>query len=363
MHLPRLAAAAVLLIGLVGCSSPDPAAPDTPPATTGSVSSAAPSASPDSDPSAEQQPSMPFDPYLAVIDSSRQQTHQEIADETNLMEETIAKCMREQGFEYLPKVVTVEDVEASEAERDAAEAGTDAYGRPPGYGTVDYAKKYGYGSPDLPDDEDTREEPRINPILEKEWAYLDSLTQSEREAWETALSGDMSNPLYDEDGNAYWDMTTQGCYGEGYQAIDDDEVHVYDDPAFTDLLEALSFAEPAPDNDKDFAALEKEWSSCMSDEGFSFPRRQDAAITVENEQDALWPRGADGKPDPAQEPTEEELERFFVEYELPVAIADATCAEGIDYDDRLRDITVAFQERFIKEHQDQLDDLVLRYGE
>lgn len=353
-RLVHAAAITVLAVGLGGCSATDPAptgALETPPAST------APMVTETAIASIEDAFSMPLDPYRAIVSGLASTDAEKVAAQRSRQDELRAQCMREQGFEYFFSPTTAEDV-LEELERMA-----DLY--PDGWderGSVAFAEKYGYGLVHGPviEGEPIGDE-EADPVADAETAYLSSLSPSEHEAWEMALYGDMfREPSEDPDPDEW---KNRGCIGWADHEVSGGKPRPDDDPAFADLVATLYDTTPTPDNDQATAALEAEWSHCMAAEGFSFAHRQDAAITVEGDFDDLWPRGADGKPEPDGEPSDEQQDRFFTDREYPVAIADATCAEDIDYDARSQANAAAFEERFIEEHRDQLDALALAHGQ
>lgn len=302
---------------------------------------------------------MPLDPYRAMVSGLSSLNAEKVAADRGREDELRAQCMREQGFEYFFSPTTAEDVlKELEQTRDLFPTAWEDRG------TIAFAERHGFGlvhGPEVAEEHsETEEEEDADPAAVAEAAYLESLSESERQAWETALYGDMFREPSDIPDPDEWKH--RGCVGWAIHEASGGKLRPGEDPAFADLVDAIYDAAPTPDNDEDMAALEAEWSTCMAAEGFSFVLRQDAAIIVENELDDLWPRDSDGKPDRAKEPTEEQRERFFTERELPVALADATCAEGMDYAQRHQAIVIAFEQRFIDEHRDRLDALALQHG-
>ncbi|HMR48778.1 MAG TPA: hypothetical protein PKE40_05900 [Arachnia sp.] len=360
MMSPRSARAALLtpllLAGLAGCSPAGPSAtesPDAPPLDSAPTTSATETAIE----SIEETFAMPLDPYRAIVGGLSSADAEKVAAERSREDELRAQCMREQGFEYFFSPTTAEDV-LEDIQR-TKEFYPEGWGE---RGTVAFAEKYAFGlvhGPVIAQAEPG--DPEDDPVGLAESDYLASLSDSERQAWETALYGDMFREPSDEPNPDEW--KARGCVGWADHKVRGGKPRPQEDPAFAELVNAIYDAAPTTDNDEDMAALEAEWSTCMAAEGFSFALRQDAAITVENELDDLWPRDSDGKPDQNREPSDEEREHFFATRELPTAIADATCAEGMDYVERRHDITVAFEQRFIDDHRAQLDALVLQHGQ
>lgn len=352
-----IAAAAVLSIGLAGCSSAPQEKTDSPEPSTPQATATATETAPES---VDELFTMPLDPYRAVTGSLASLDAEKIAADLTREDELRAQCMREQGFEYFYTPATAEEVlRELGRSRQAAPTTWDEYG------TVTFAKKYGYGSVHYPDvEEQSVPDVEVPQGPDPETEYLESLSESDRQAWDAALYGDPESRQPSENGETpdpdAW--KTEGCRGWAEHEATGGKMKAIDDPEFAELIDAIFNATATPDNDEDLATLEKEWSQCMAADGFSFASRQDAAFTIEEEADALWPRDADGKLDANREPSEQELERFFTEREQPVAVADATCAEGMDYKKRHSMILVAFEQRFIDEHKKQLDALMLTYG-
>lgn len=349
----------MLATGLGSCSGPTPAKTDSPNTPLSSVSQTA-------DDVAEEITGMPLDPYRAIASGSADYNREQELSQNNRWEEAIARCMVDQGFEYFPRLRTMEDLEAGEAEQTARSAERRRDGRPVGWGTVEYAKAHGFGIDTLQQDrqlEISDTEDQSDPSLQAEREYLKSLSESELRAWRLALSGDPADLTYDGDGNPIDDRAAQGCQGFATLEIGESSREVLQDKTFSELLSALDDAVPTRENDEGMAILEADWSRCMRESGYEFPDRDGARLAVVTEFNKLQrdtdPEDGQGQSSPL---SQEEIDQFFSEREQPIALADATCAESINYDDRLHDIVIAFEQRFVDENRAQLDALELQYG-
>ncbi len=101
--------------------------------------------------------------------------------------------------------------------------------------------------------------------------YVQSLSDSEQEAYCVALYGEMT---YDEEfdyefggGIEYGD----GCYDQAYEQVyaEDSMISVWEDPQFEDLVLAMEEMYSGNIDSPEMAALDAEWSACMGRAGYS----------------------------------------------------------------------------------------------
>jgi len=347
----RTALALIATLGLAGCAAEQPGPADGAP-STGDPQAHTTSARPAAEP-------LPLDPYRAVVDGRAAFDLEKQITQDNRLQELLAECMAEEGFEFFPDVHSVDEV------REYLDAPDPDF---PEKGTLEFAERYGFGFYHDPVQEHAEAmiDPGLDPRTQAELDYQTSLSQSELGAYNKAFNGDQEEMWStDENGESVfvYDWTKAGCMGSAEHAVYGDETDVNGDPAFAELLEAIQAAAPTRENDDDAAELAQEWSACMSEAGYPFPDRETAERELYQEFEATMyaPKTNDGSK-PKWKSTPEQFEAFFTERERPLAMADATCAEQVDYAARFREIVVAFEQRFVDEHRDQLDALVLQYG-
>ena len=206
----------------------------------------------------------------------------------NYTERYIAKCMKNAGFDYEPEFVTDENDAASVLDE------TDVI-------TTDQVRQNN-GYIEFPDGGDGNTQ---NPGYARTPA-------AKKEAWDRAYLGeektDAEINLSTPDPRGFTRGFKGGCANDA-EAEQYGSLENADNAQFVDsnlILTAFNFAA----DDPDMTALNKEWSQCMKDAGYS--------------------KTADGT-----EITEPALAAshagFVPDQEFDIAMADATCQEGMNY--------------------------------
>lgn len=301
---------------------------------SGGQSEAAPAAT-------EEYVAGPLEKYLSALDDGQEYTDADAAQDDKKYQEDIAACMAEEGFEYIPDTNGYVSVTS-----------TDMTG--PQWGTLEFAKQYGYGIVSWPEEEvsDDSMTEYVDPNAE----YRDSLSKSEKEAYDRTLYGEqvyVESENSDTDEVVEYDPSQNGCYGKATYGESDGD-NYYEDPDFTDLFDAANELWTSMETSPEMTALEAEWSTCMGDAGFP-------GLTVKNEaEDSLYSEYialANSK----NEPSKAELDAFQAK-EIKQAVADQECAKKVKYDETQQQIDFARQEKFISEHKAELDALIAKYG-
>lgn len=209
-------------------------------------------------------------------------------------EELIARCMKDQGFEYdQPHVPDRPALDPEDDPRDEAQQR--------GYGIVDSAKAR------------TTAGPQRSP--------------AEQAAYDRALYGDRADHAEDET-VAVYDWRREGCLGAAYHEATGGADDLLRDERFAALFDAVREAEAEALASEAAAALAQEWSDCMAALGHpELGVPQEARSTVERELAEL--AALDG--DPAEARQLAELRRR----EVDLAVADVTCQEDVGYSARL----------------------------
>ena len=293
----------------------------------------------------------PLDEYLAFIREYAPDDQKQRAKDFAKEQELIAPCMKEQGFEYIP--VTWMDDPELDVEPDPSELD---------WGTLEFAQQFGYGIVDSPwaDQPEVRPEDKEPP--DPNQPYVDSLSESARQAYQIALQGDSENPNFDEarDG-ATPDPTIIGCSTWAQDRVGSRQVTT--DPEFAQLFELIDeegFA--TRNNTPEVVALDKEWSACMAERGHVFANRDEPErYLIESAQKELWSEVGD-KEDPDDVHVPQDKLDGFQDKEIQTAVADYECAESINYSNRRTHIFFTVQQAFVDEHREELDALALKYG-
>lgn len=235
------------------------------------------------------------------------------------VEELIATCMAESGFEYVPVPL----------EQRLAGPYDEAYA----LDADDFAAQYGYGATTLP----PPEEP-TDPNL----AIVAGLPPDEQQAYRRALWGDaaVGGPATDAGGS-----------GVGCQTWANNEVYDVEPGGeaaghrrFAELFQELNRLWERIENDPRLAGSDRAWAACMAEAGYpDFDRPHDAQQSVFHR---LAQIRADGEPDEA-------ALAALREYERALAPVDRACQEE-HVDAPRRAVAYEWEAEFVAEHHEEL---------
>ena len=259
-----------------------------------------------------------------------------------LVQELVTRCMRAQGFEYVPENVESEHTAGG------------PFALPPD----EFAAQYGFGVTTIDAEDVARAKADPNQ------AIVDALSPQAREAYRGALYGEAgARPL------PGWAQPVPGAaqppgeppgHGGCYQEAQDD---VYGRPgtspdglaaAYAELEPELSALDDRIGRDPRVQAARAEWSSCMADAGHpGFASPEEPPQTIRDRLRALIGSAggridgrAPGVADPAQLQALRDLE-------LALARADRACRAG--HDQVVHEVRVELQEQFIEDHRKLLE--------
>ncbi len=323
--LAALAALAAAAVVLAGCSSPSGG-------TAG-----------------EAERTSPLGRYLDAVyggDLSPEEQQARFEDQNQQVEERVAACMQDEGFEYLPTTST-----------GAVYTGEENVYEPD---DRDWVGQYGYGAVDYPG----RDEQSMGPddeYVDPNADYVASLSQSEQDAFYQALHG--PQPTEEEmaamdEGGVEYDWTTSGCYGTAQHEVFEGE-DLSRSEEFAPLFEQINALYEDSASSPELAALDAEWAACMDAAGHpGFTAQFDAQNSVYDAQNALYEAvevdedgaGSGGPDQAAMDALGEE--------EITLALADLDCREETDYRERAEDVQFAVEEQFVADHRAELDALL-----
>jgi hypothetical protein len=286
----------------------------------------------------------PLSEYLNAVyggDLSPEEQERQFAEEQAQVEELVAQCMQDQGFEYTPQSVSNTYVSGGDVEYEPDER--------------DWVAQYGYGAVNSPfNEEPVPEEEYVDPNAD----YVESLSESEQQAFYEALSGPVPDEdELGEDGSYEYDWTTAGCQGAAQHEVSGEDLSQSDE--FKPLFEAIDELYTGMTSWPGMAELDAEWAACMEAAGHGGHATQtDAQNSVYDELNRIYEDVAvseDGMP--TGEPDQAALDALG-EREVELALADLDCREEVDYRDRSTEITREVEEQFIDDHRAELDALV-----
>jgi hypothetical protein len=310
--------------------------------------------------------------------SNPEDAEREFADQEQQRQEQIAACMQEQGFEYVayvdPDMVTFVPTSS-----DGLEWGSEEWVRKYGYGvTTQWFSQEAVG-PDLVgyESHESESDESGDPNTE----IYESLSESEREAYDVALWGDPDDqPVFDEtlteeemeEQFAEWEPT--GCSAEA-----DADVYGFEEAnsfymEYSDEMQEMYEAMLA---DPRVVELEQETSDCVTDRGLEYVSENDYweemnPIREELEAGVELP-GMDLSAEEMDEMTAEEVEEMFSqpenltddvkarlaelqEEEIALAVAVYECGGGTQQNEELfEEIRVEYEQQFLDDHADELE--------
>ncbi|WP_152360691.1 hypothetical protein [Microlunatus speluncae] len=316
-NLARLVGAVSVLVVIAGCSGPI-AGPD-PAATPGG---------------------RPLDAYLnPPVDQAKQKADQQ------KIEEAVARCMKEQGFEYTPQQPM-------------------DWPEPPKIDLTDrgWVEKYGYGI-------STRDEEPMPQQEDPNGDRIKKMTKKQQDAYFKALHGDgggMATTRGGGGGGVPIGGGDAGCYGKAQQEVFPDAKPV-DFEEFKDLFDAMAKLDQQVESDPRVAPLITEWAGCLAGAGhggFSKIKEPEDSIQKKwadlngwkfmNDSDGgsgsvvqAQPAGPDRNP-----PDPQKVAKLRAD-EIKLALADTDCRK--DYTKTATDVRTELEQRFIDENKAQLE--------
>lgn len=237
-----------------------------------------------------------------------------LAQQQRRMQDLVASCMLEDGFEYVPRV----------PQDDAAPADDDL----PELGSSEFAEQYGYGITTLGELVGT--EP-----ADPNEQLLASMSDEGRAEWETALYGAPSTDPELAVGSA-------GCLGEAQREVYGGDV--LDDPRFLELSAELGPLYEAVDVDPRVVEATAEWSLCMGDAGHDVTSPAEAVSALYAELESVLQEGEDVPAD-------------LTRREVLVATADHECQADTGLAATRAEVERELEEQFVADHRTELEEL------
>lgn len=254
------------------------------------------------------------------------------------VEELVAACMADEGFEYTP----AEPVDTG------VMGGDDA----PEWDSLEFAEQYGYGAT-------TGEElfGSADDFVDPNQEYVGAMSETEQEAYYAALYGVMDEPE-DPEAEVEYDWTTAGCQGAASHEVYE-EGQVWDDPAVQDLMDEMNTEYERLAEDEEIRAAQASWAECVADAGYDFATPEEASQSIWDAYNGLmgFDQEIDPEADPATvepvEPDEAEVAELR-EKEIALATADRRCQDDSGYAEAQKTAQIAMEKRLWEKYGDQL---------
>jgi len=266
-------------------------------------------------------------------------------------EQYIAECMHQAGFEYIPNPV-INTV--------TQETNADSIWRPDDRAWVE---EFGYAAIVSPWENVGRGEEMGagNVPVDPNQAYLDNLTESERQAFNDALWG---API-DLDGETLDHMTMEdrlalmGCFGYAMSQMGTQRPSdLLGSDEFAPLFNAMNEMYNNIYQNPDWHAIDADWANCMADRGLTgLVNQNDAQQLVFNQLNSFWEAWDwETNPTPPSITTSPELAAIH-QHELEVAMTDFECRQAVNYRSRQDAVITAAEQQFINDHHTALEAL------
>lgn len=253
------------------------------------------------------------------------------------VENMVAECMNDQGFEYTPVDQTqysnFDDFDWQERQ------------------TKEWVIANGYGV-NLTEEQQQEQEDQWDDFEDPNADYTASLSESESAAyWEALYGPQPTEEEMNDDGSYEYNWEDGGCYGLADHEVRGDQT--YDQDQFKPIFDAMNKLYEDQSKDPRIKKLDAAWASCMADAGYpDFKAKWDAANSIYEQQNEFWENNPDG-----EAPSKEQVAEWR-EVELDTALADFTCGEEVDYTQKQLEVQYELEEQFIKDHKAELDALV-----
>ena len=299
-----------------------------------------------------------LDQYLAPIwgtNVSPDEAAQRANAENARREELIAQCMHEAGFEYTPNPAVITPT---------PETSADSIWRPDDRAWVE---EFGYAaivSPwtDLGRGEELGEAAVANIPQDPNQEFMNSLSETERQAYINALWGEPIEISMEEDANLTMEdrFAMMGCWGfaQGQlQTARPSDLVASDE--FAPLFEAMSEMYNSVYQRPEWIEIDRDWANCMADRGHpGINNQNEAQQGIFDDLNAFWQQWDwEANPQAPTISTSPELAAIH-QRELAMAITDFECREAVNYRQRQNDVMTTVEQQFINDHRATLDALV-----
>ncbi len=293
------------------------------------------------------------------------------------VEEAVAACMAGLGWEYRPVDYGSFEYEYFDPFADVSEA--------------EWAAQWGFGATTFILDDPWRDiEYPEQEFEDPNQAYVDSLSDIEREQYYEDLYGTYDEPAIDPETGEYTEEEFRfdagnGCYNQASAEIYGipDEGSERD---FSDIWEEFERLEQQISADPRMIEANEQWASCMSDKGFTYQTPSEPQEHFYMEAERFWMAMEQHYTDPFEGWTEDEInlwfentpmeeqEDFFAQFhqepqfdeattaeiraineeEVKTAVAAYECSEDLKVIQA--DVRAEYESAFIQENLDMLND-------
>lgn len=261
---------------------------------------------------------------------------EEFAAQQVLIEEKVAACMSDEGFEYIPVDQTQYQSSSSGDEWNPDDE--------------EWVGQYGWGFVNYPGREATG--PDASAPTDPNQDYVMSLSETEQTAfYETLYGPSPSEEELGEDGSYEYTWENGGCYGAAQHEVQGD--NAWDDEKNKPLIEAMDKLYQETQKDPRIVEANAKWASCMADSEFpDYKSPQDAQDKFLEELNAIYENTTE-----AIEPDDPRLKELAAR-EIDIALADLACAKEVGTRELALKVQFELEEQFIADNKAELDALL-----
>jgi len=276
----------------------------------------------------------PLSEYMSAFYG--EQDEEFYAAQAKEVEELVASCMNDQGFEYIP----VDQTQYTSFDWDPNERETEEWVAANGYGV------------NLTEEQQEEQNAEFEDFTDPNDDYRASLSESESTAyWEALYGPQPTEDELNEDGSYEYTWENGGCYGVSQHEVSGDQA--YDQDEFKPIFDAMGKLYEDQSKDPRMKELNAKWASCMADAGYDdFKEQFDAAQSIYDQQNEFWDNNTDGSSPTAEQTAE------WREVELDTAMADWKCKQETNYTQEALKVQFELEKQFIKDHKAEIDELV-----
>lgn len=285
---------------------------------------------------------------------------QRYIEQERKVQQAIVACMKQEGFDYV-------------AQDPAAFMGSSGFDEDIAFDSKEWAEKYGFGMSTTFGSEGFGS-PGVTPPTDPNQAYVESLSEAERAAYDKALYGEM--PTFDPtsaDTTAMASFEPSGCDGEARRSTDVTQAF------YSEFGDEMQEIYEGIQNDPAIVAAIEQWTSCMAKAGYeydtpdqmyeeaskkmepfygagSFGGSGSVATIVTDEQASGAAGDATGITAPEPPPIDEAKLAEVQAWEKKVAVANWDCSR--DLNRVQQEVSAQREQEFIDANRAQIDELL-----
>ncbi len=283
----------------------------------------------------------------AVAEAQARQLEQRV-------QELVARCMADQGFEYIPYVPNL-DFGGFDQEQYVAEFG------------------FGYATELVADQDEMQRRFEEEMAADPNQAIIDAMTPQELDAYQEALWGaapdiDPETMTEEEIQAAFENFQPSGCMAEAQNQVYNSEAA---QAFFLEFGPKIEEVFRSVESDPRILELQEKWAECMREKGYDFASTSEAELYILRQLEALGvvtdlevgPNGElMGLGMTGVEPDDDRIPQIqaIADEEVEIAVAAFACEE--QFTEVYREVQQEYEQRFIDENRADLERFREEYG-